>query len=882
MTPKKNSMGDRFFRRLVKLFPSEFRSDFGGEMEKVFQQQRHEAGGGFLGLLRLWGETIVGIFRTAPGEHLEMFRQDGGFAVRMMRKNKGFTALVICILALGIGANTAIFSVVNGVLLRPLPFVKGDRLVSVNQAAPRAGYDKIPFSVHEINDIREQSQTLEAVVEYHNMQFDLLGVGDPQRINTGVVSANFFDVLGVKPIYGRTFVPDDEKPGAPAVMVFSYEYWNRVYGGDPNVVGTKFRMNNMVHTAIGVLPPMPQYPDENDVYMPTSDCPFRSNPKFIANRSARMMTVFGRLREGKTIEQAQAELMQLESRFRQAFPKDYESNVDWTMHAGLLRNQLTQQARPTFLILMGTAGLVLLIVCANVANLSLSRQLRRGREMAVRAALGASRSRLLRQMVTESTILSLAGGALGLLIASWSVDLLAEFAARFTQRASEVKLDSHVMLFCLGISVLTGVLFGSIPAIPARENLSGPMREGTTQWSSSKPRERARSVLIVAQVALSFALLAGAGLMLRSFYKLVSVNPGYSSENVISMLVQLNFTKYGGDDSDSKIRAFQHRLLERVKANPAVVSAAIGLNVPLNQKAPFTERFEIDGRAKTPGQPDPTFDLQSVTADYFQLLGIALDRGRYLTSQDGDKAPLAVTINESMAHHYWKDEDPIGHRISTDGGEHWATIVGVVGDVRQYGMDKPAGDVLYVSQDQDPFVSGTLLVRAQQNPNAIVKQLIDDVHAIDPEQPVARIRTLDQLRQQSLAPPRLTSTLLGLFAMLALVITAAGIAGVMGLAVNQRIKEIGIRMALGASGRSVLQLFLGRGLLPVTIGLAIGLAGALAGTRILSGLLFGVEPNDPLTLTGVALLLLGVAAVACYAPARRATRVDPLAALRSE
>ncbi|HUK29536.1 MAG TPA: ABC transporter permease [Candidatus Acidoferrum sp.] len=882
MTPKKNSLADRIFRRLVKLFPSEFRSDYGGEMEKVFAQQRREAGGGFLGLMRLWGETIVGIFRTAPGEHLEMFRQDGGFALRMMRKNKGFTVLVICILGLGIGANTAIFSVVNGVLLRPLPYVKGDRLVSVNQAAPHAGIGRITFSVHEIEDIRAQSQTLEDVVEYHNMQFDLLGVGDPQRIDTGVVSANFFDVLGVKPLYGRTFVPDDDKPGAPAVMVFSYEYWKRVYGGDPKVVGTTFRMNNMVHTAIGILPPMPQYPDENDVYMPTADCPFRSNPKFIATRGARMMTVFGRLREGKTIEQAQTELTGLENRFRQAFPNDYAGGLDWTIQAGLLRKQLTQQARPTFLILMGTAVLVLLIVCANVANLSLSRQLRRGREMAVRAALGASRSRLLRQMVTESTILSLAGGALGLLIAAWTVDLLAEFAARFTQRASEVKLDSHVMLFCLGISVLTGILFGSIPAMSSSENPAVPMRDGATQGSSFKSREKARSGLVVAQVALSFALLAGAGLMLRSFYKLISVNPGFNSENVISMLVQLNFTKYGGKDAATKITAFHDQLIERVKTHPGVLSAAIGLNVPLNQTINDIESFVIDGRGKTPGQPDPMFDLQSVTPEYFQLLGIALDDGRYLTNQDGAEAPLAVVINESMAHHYWKDERPVGHRISTDDGKNWATIVGVVGDVKQYGMDKPPGDVLYISHDQDPFLSGTLMVRTLQDPNALVKQLIEDVHAIDPDQPVAKIRTLDQLRRQSLAPPRLTSTLLGLFAALALVITAAGIAGVMGLAVNQRIKEIGIRMALGASEGSVLRLFLGKGLLLVAAGLLIGLAGALAGTQILSGLLFEIRPNDPITLAGVALVLLGVTALACYAPARRATHVDPLTALRSE
>ncbi len=369
MTPQRNSFADRVFRFLLRFFPAEFRGDYGREMEEVFREQRRESQEDKVGLFRLWGETIVGIFRTAPGEHIEMFRQDGGFALRMMRKNKGFTALVICILALGIGANTAIFSVINGVLLRPLPYADGNRLVSIDQTAPKSGQGSQAFSVHEIQDIREQSKTLESVVEYHNMQFDLLGVGEPQRINTGVVSANFFDVLGVKPLYGRTFVPADDTLGAPAVLVFSYEYWMRVYGGDPKIVGTTFRMNDKMHTLVGILPALPQYPDENDVYMPTSACPFRSNPNFIKSRSARMMTVFGRLRPGKTIEQAQSELSSLETHFQHDFPDAYPKELDWTMEAGLLKTQLTERARPTFLILLGTAGLVLLIVCANVANL---------------------------------------------------------------------------------------------------------------------------------------------------------------------------------------------------------------------------------------------------------------------------------------------------------------------------------------------------------------------------------------------------------------------------------------------------------------------------------------------------------------------------------
>ena len=744
---ERNTFADRVFRFLLRFFPAEFRGDYGREMEDVFRQQRRDSEERKVGLFRLWGETIAGIFRTAPGEHIEMFRQDGGFALRMMRKNKGFTALVVCILALGIGANTAIFSVINGVLLRPLPYADGSRLVTIDQTAPKSGQGSQTFSVHEVEDIREQSKTLESIVEYHNMQFDLLGVGEPQRINTGVVSANFFDVLGVKPLYGRTFVPADDTLGAPAVLVFSYEYWMRVYGGDPKIVGSTFRMNDKLHTLVGILPALPQYPDENDVYMPTSACPFRSNPAFIASRDQRMMTVFGRLRAGKTIDQARSELTAMETHFQHDFPDAYPKELDWTIEAGLLKTQLTERARPTFLILLGTAGLVLLIVCANVANLTLSRQLRRGREMAVRGALGASRSRLLRQVVTESTILALLGGAFGLLIAAGSMRMLTEFAGRFTARAPEIALDSHVLLFCFGVSLLTGILFGSIPALGTSTSLATPLKEGVAQSSSVGTRERVRSALVVAQVALSFALLAGAGLMLRSFYKLLMVDPGFNSDNVVSMLIQLNFTHYGRG-AKPKVMAFHDHLLERVKAEPGVISAALACTFPLNETAPFTNNFEIEGRQNVPGQPKPTFDFRSVSPEYFEMMGIPLERGRFLSAQDGPDATTVAVINQAMAQHYWGMENPIGHRITGDGGKSWATIVGVVGNVKQYGFDKPTADELYLSESQRPTIVTSLLVRTRQNPSTLVRALVNDVHAIDPEQPVAQIRTLEQLREK--------------------------------------------------------------------------------------------------------------------------------------
>ncbi|HXN64793.1 MAG TPA: ABC transporter permease [Candidatus Acidoferrales bacterium] len=879
MESRRNPLADRAFRVLLRFFPSEFRGDYGREMEQMFQQQRRDASEKKAGILRLWAETIAGIFRVAPAEHVEMFRQDGGHALRMMRQNLGFTILVVFILALGIGANTAIFSVVDGVLLRPLPYRDGDRLVVLTQEAPGAGISDLSFSVSEIQDYREQARTVKSLVEYHNMNFDLIGQGEPRRVQTGVVSANFFDVLGVKPLLGRTFVPADEIPGAPAVLVFSYEYWKRNYGADPTIVGRTFRMNDKVHTVVGVLPPVPQYPDDNDVYMPTSACPFRSNPKFISDRTSRMMSVFGRLQPGVTLAQSQQELSSIAQRMQQTNPVVYPKNLGYGITPSFLQADLTKRARPTFLILLATSGLVLFVVCLNVANLSLARQVRRERELAIRAALGASRSRLLRQMVTESMILSLLGGLLGILLAWWGLPPLIAFAERFTPRAHEIGLDWRVLVFCLGISLLAGIIFGSIPASASQMNLSAPLKESSASATMGVSRQRVRNLLVVSQVALSFALLAGAGLMLRSFYNLTRVDPGFKPENVISMFIQLDWSRY---QKDADIVAFHDRLLEKVNENPGVVSAAIARTYPLNETQPSIAKFEVDGHKRAAGDAQPRFDWRSVTPGYFRTMGIPLDRGRYFTDADGAKAPIVAIINRTMARHYWPGEDPLGHRVLIDDGKTPIMVVGVVGDVTQYGLDKPPADEFYLPEGHVPTQIASLLVRTRQDPAALIHEFVSDVYAIDPQQPVAKIRTVEQVRSESLAPARLTSTLLGCFALLALVITGAGVAGVMGLAVSQRVKEIGIRMALGATRADVLRMVLGQGLLLVGIGLAAGFALSLAGTRLIGGLLFRVQPNDPLTLVGVTLLFLAIGGAACYGPARRATGVDPLTALRSE
>jgi putative ABC transport system permease protein len=876
-----DSRATRIYRALLRLLPFDFRSDYGPEMETVFQEQHKEAGRreGTTGVLRLWWETIVGIFRTAPGEHLAMFRQDAGFALRMMRKSPGFTLAAILTLGLGIGANSAIFSVVNAVLLKPLPYEHGDRLVTLLQQAPQAGMLNQPFSVAEMNDYRAQNHTLDGLVEYHNMNFILLGRSEPERVETGVVSWNYFDVFGVKPLLGRAFRLEDEQPGAPAVLMLSYEYWIRSFGGDPTVVNKTFTMNDRPHTVVGILPPVPQYPDENDMYMPTTACPFRSRPAFIANRQSRMMQAFGRMKPGISVSQARADLNGVAANLQHAYPKDYPPEFDYSVATSSLEEQLTHNARPTMLVLLGAAGFVLLIACANVANLNLSRMVRRERELAVRAALGAGRVRMFRQLLTESSLLALIGGGIGLLFSWGTLNLLVSFAARFTPRAREIHLDATVLLFTLAVAVLTSLLSGTAPALAAREAVVGSLKEGGAQSTMGRGRHRMRSLLIVAQVAVSFLLLIGAGLMLRSFAKLQHVDPGFQPENVLTMQIGLNFTKYNTND---KQRAFFETFLDKVEAQSGVKSAAASMMIPLTTGMTMMGDFQIEGQAPAPGQAPPVADFRVISPNYFETLHIPILEGRAFTRADRPGVPDVAIVNRSAARHFWGTEDPVGKRFSVDGGKAWIQIAGVVGDVRQYGLDKHPVDEIYVPLAQSPLLDGILVIKTAAEPMSIARSVIELLYAIDPNQPAARVRSLEQVRAESVAAPRLTTNLLGLFALLALAIAATGIGGVMALAVGQRRHEIGVRMAVGARPGEILRMILGQGMVLALLGVGLGLFGALWLTRLLEQLLFEVTPTDPLTYVGVAVVLGLAALAACYIPARRAARVDPIIALRVE
>jgi len=872
------------FRMLLRLLPAEFRGDFGPEMEQVFVAQHEEAAReeGKLGIWRLWWETVKGIFTTAPREHLSMLRQDSAFALRMMRKNFGFTIAAIIVLGLGIGANTAIFSVVNAVLLKPLPYEHGERLLMMRQSTPHSGLMGRNISVPELMDYRRQNRSLDAIVEYHNMQFILLGRSEPEQVETGVVSWNYFDVFGAKPLLGRNFAPDDEKPGAPAVLLLSYEYWLRSFGGDPTVIGKVFRMNDKPHTVVGVLPPFPQYPQENDVYMPTSACPFRSGAHMIANRQMRMVRMFGRMKPKTKPGEAAADLSAVASAMIREFPNDYPEGADLKVDVTPLKTELTRDAKPTMLFLLAAAGFVLLIACANVANLNLARMVRRERELGVRTAMGASRIRLFRQLLTESSLLALLGGALGLLLANGGLQLLSAYVARFTPRAREVHIDLAVLLFTLGVALFVSVLTGTAPAVARRENLITTLKEGGSQSTLGFVRGRLRSALIVAQVAVSFLLLIGAGLTVRSLINLQRVDPGFRPENVLTVQFSLDFSRY---TSNEKTLAFWDSLLEKAKNVPGVTSVAAAGAFPLDKSPAFSNQFLIEGRQGDSADTKPIAELNVITPEYLSVLGIPLFGGRNFDQHDQPTSPHVALINQSTAQHYWHNEDPVGKRIlfqNIGGGTNWTQIIGVIGDVHEHGLDVPANDFIYLPFTQYPQNGPALMARTQGDPMAVARAVVQRLYEVDPNQPAGRIQSLEQYRADSIAAPRLTANLLGLFALLALAIAAAGIGGVMALAVSQRTHEIGVRMAIGARPVEIVRMILSQGMGLALVGVAIGVAAAFALTRAVKSFLFGVTPSDPATFVAVAAVLAAAALAACYLPARRAARVDPLRALRTE
>lgn len=806
--------------------------------------------------------------------------QDLHLALRALSRAPAFTLAVLVTLALGIGASTAIFSVIQGVLLRPLPYQDGERLIHVTQPARLAGVKNVGLSPVEFRELRARASGLADLVEYHQMPFVILGGAEPERVQTGVVSAGFFQTLGVKPLLGRLFTEGEDLPGAPPVLLLSYGYWQKHLGGDPAVVGRSFTMNDRVHTVVGVLPNIPQYPAENDVYMPVDSCPYRRAPAWDQARGVRGLTVLGHLKPGADLRTANTELAALTAAWHQDHPGDYPAGQGLALEAVRLREELTANARPTLLLLLAAAAFLLLIVCSNVANLTLARIQRRERELAVRTALGASRGRMLGHLLAESVTLAIVGGLLGLGLAAATLDLLVAFVARLSTRAVEIRLDGLVLGFNLVVSVVTGVLVGALPALRRAHDLSGELKDGASAGGRPATR-RARSALVVAQVAISSALLVVAGLFLRSLHELSQVDAGIDLQHVQTARVSLDFTRYGTTDQ-SRTRMLADRLVDRLAAAPGVISVGVANAVPLRGTIPFSAGYIVEGQATDDRQPTAQATFDAVTPEYFRTLGIPLVRGRTLTSADRNAEFPVVVVNQSLARHRFGTEDPIGRRLSFDGGKQWVTIVGVVGDTHQQDLATPAMDEVIGAFAETGFNDLRIFLRSTAGPESSSRQIRDAVHELDPLQPISEMQPLSEQRDRALAPHRLVASLLGLFAALALAITASGLIGVVAYSVSHRTREIGVRLALGAAPSAVLRMILGQGMALVGCGLLVGLTTALVLGRLGRGLLYGVGPVDPLTYATVPIVLVGISLVACALPARQATRVDPMLALRAE
>lgn len=811
------------------------------------------------------------------GAWLGAVAQDARYALRTLRRAPGFTLAAIVTLAVGIGAATAIYSMVDGVLLRRLPMGGGDRLVHLTQ--PSARSDDEGFFVVEVGDLRHDLASMAGVSEYHSMTFQLYGHGDPLRVTTGVVSDGFFDMLGVKPVLGRTFLPGEEAVGAAPVVVLSHAFWMNQFHGDSSIVGATFTMNDRVHTVVGVLPPLPLYPNENDIWMPAGACPFRSAPMMMHGRNMRMVAAFGVLKPGASLDQARSELATVGARYHAAYPAAYPEAQRIHYAAVRARDEMSERARPILYMLMATALFLLLVAVANVSTLSISRQLRRSRELALRVALGAGFARLYRQLALESLLLSFAGGAVGVAIAASGIGLLRTLATRFTPRSGEIRMNPAILAFAFALCMVIALVIAAAPFAHAlrRRNVGNALRQGNTGSAVTRRDLRVRNVLVTAQVALAFVMLVGAGLVARSLVALERVDAGVDVHGVLTAQLSLSFTKY---NSAAKQRVLAGELLQRLEAIPGVISLALGGESPLRAATTNDVPFRIDGIETAPGTRGPHGGATSVSPDYFRTVGIPVLRGRAFTNLDRDTLAPPVIVSERLVKEYWGSRDPIGMRISPDSGEHWLTVVGVVGNVRHTLTDPEVSDMMYV-----PILAAStgdlrVFLRTTGPMPPVERALRAIVRDIDPQQPVSEVETLEQARGAQLAEPRLTTTLVTAFAVLALLLTATGLSGVIAYGVAQRLPEIGIRVALGATNARVLALVMREGLIIVALGLAVGCGVAIGISRFAAQLLFHVGATDVATYAAVAAVIFGTATAACVVPSRRALRADPARVFR--
>jgi predicted permease len=810
---------------------------------------------------------------------IETFLQDTRYAFRVLRKNPGFTAVAVLTLALGIGANTAIFSVVYAVLLKPLPYTNPEQLFTAFQANKQQGIAETGCSYLNFEEWRAQNHVFSELAGVVAHQLTLTGRVEPTVVNTSVVTPEFFALLDVKPVAGRIFFPQDGKQGAPPVVLVSEDLWRGRFGADPMIIGTSINLDQRPFTVIGIIPGAFRTPffTKREVWIPLVQDPLFST--FMPKRGSHLLPVIGRLKPGVSVAQAQAEMDAISGRLAWEFPAE---NHGWTVRLVPLQKEIVGDVKTALLVLLGAVGLVLLIACANIANLLLTRATSRSKEIAVRAALGAGRARIIRQLLSETAVLGLLGGGLGIALAYWGVKALSSLLPSNLPQMNPIRVDYFVLGFALLLSAIAGVAFGLVPAMfAANADIQNALREGARS-GESRNRRRARSFLAVAEISLAMVLLVAAGLLLRSFARLTSVSPGFDAQHIVKVDISLPQFQYSTPQQWS---AFSEELLARIQSDPGLRDSAVVVPRPIADTS-VNLPFDIVGNPPSSAGASRTASYVSVSPDYFRVMGIPLLAGRFFNQHDSSSAPRVSIISEAMARLYFPNQDPLGKQLtfgfSPGSGEAMREIVGIVGNVRNVALSQNPGAMMYVPYVQAPFWGANLVVKSTLSTSSVAAAIRQEVQKMDRDLPVTDVANMPDLIDASVAQPRFRTFLLGLFAVMALVLAATGIFGVISYSVSRRTNEIGIRVALGASRSTILSMILRETLVLTFAGLAVGLPCALAASHLVGHMLFGVSANDPATLAAVAFALAAVATLAGYAPARRAMSVDPMVALRHE
>jgi putative ABC transport system permease protein len=806
------------------------------------------------------------------------------YALRSLSRARGFTFAVVLTLGLGIGANTAIFSVVRGVLLRPLPHRDGSRLVFLRQSNEGPGGENISFSVPEIDDFRAASKTLGGIAEYSPITFTMVEKGEAVRIEAGLVTGNYFSVMGLAPVLGRAFNSRDDGPSAAPVMMLTYDYWQKRFAGDSAIIGKALHVNGKAVPVVGVLQPAPSFPQPMDAIMNMVNSEHHISAMMVTGRTHRMTQMIARLAPRMTVTQARSEVADITNRVHADHPEAYDAGSRFKVTLTPFQEVLGQKAKLTLWLLMGAAAFVLVIACANVTNLTLMRSVRREHELVVRAALGAGTARLRKLLLVENLVLALIGGALGLLVAFGGVGMLIAFAQRYSPRAGEIRVDGVVLAFTLGLTIVVAVLLSYAPRLAREHALSVALAAGGRRTTGGVRRQRLQHTLVVAQIAVSVVLLTGAGLLTRTMQRLSVVDTGLTGGNVLTLEVPPDYTK----PHDASVAMYE-QMQTRLAALPGVKGVGLGSTVPLR-----SERFALDikaeGRPVAPGEAQPHAEGRTASPEYFRTAGIPLLKGREFSTTDRTGTGLVVILNKTLADRLFPGVDAVGRRVAWTGevlkfigvSGDWRTVVGVVGDTKDGGLDAGPIPVLFAPFAQAEVFGSSLVIQAGANPAALARAATSVVRGVAPEQPIEKVMTLDQIRDESVAPRRLNALLVSSFGLLALVVAAIGIAAVLAFSVSARTNEIGIRMSLGADAGRVQRMVLSEGGVLVVLGLTVGIVGAIVLSRLISGLLFGVAPYDPVTLAGVALVMAAVGVGACWVPAGRAARIDPGIALRAQ